>query len=71
MDWVYQVHDRDKWQAVVEHGHGPSSAVKCNDILDFYFIIILITITYYLMYNLICSCFLLASCLSYIFTLTC
>lgn len=34
MDWVHQVHDRHKWQAVVEDGHGPSSAVKCKDILD-------------------------------------
>ena len=34
MDWVHQVHDRRKWQAVVEHGHGPSSAVNCKDILD-------------------------------------
>ena len=34
MDWVYQVHIRCKWQAVVEHGDGPLSAVKCKEILD-------------------------------------
>jgi len=34
MDWVYQVCDRCKWQAVVEHGHGSSSAVKYKEILD-------------------------------------
>jgi len=34
MNWVYQVRDRCKWQAVVEHGDGTLSAVKCKEILD-------------------------------------